>query len=69
MFFVLSRGWGPEELNLRPSEKVWGFDSLLGLRFFSLSHACDKMKNIFLYCFTKLKIYHLSYFYKKQNWW
>ena len=28
----------------------------------SLSHVRDKMKNIFLYFFTELKTYHLSYF-------
>ena len=38
-------------------------DSSWGLRIFSLSHALDKMKNIFLYFFTELKTYHLSYFY------
>ena len=37
------------------------FDSLWGLRIFSLSHARDKTKNIFLYFFTELKTYHLSY--------
>ena len=37
------------------------FDSLWGLRMFSLSHARDKTKNIFLYTFTELKIYQLSY--------
>ena len=39
------------------------FDSSWGLRIFSLSHARDKTKNIFLYFFTELKTYHLSYFY------
>ena len=29
----------------------------------SLSHVRDKMKNIFLFFFTELKTYHLSYFY------
>ena len=38
------------------------FDSSWGLRVFSLSHACDKTKNIFPYFFTKLKTYHLSHF-------
>ena len=28
---------------------------------FSLCHACDKTKNIFLYFFTRLKTYHLPY--------
>ena len=37
------------------------FDSSWGLRIFSLSHARDKTKNIFLYFFTELKTYHLSY--------
>ena len=37
------------------------FDSLQGLRIFSLSHACDKKKNIFLYFFTELKTYYLSF--------
>ena len=39
------------------------FDSSSGLRIFSLSHARDKTKNIFLYFFTKFKTYHLSYCY------
>ena len=29
--------------------------------FFSFSHARDKTKNIFLYFFTELDTYHLSY--------
>ena len=37
------------------------FDSSWELRIFSLSHARDKTKNIFLYFFTELKTYHLSY--------
>ena len=43
----------PESQDLR-------FDSTWGLRseFFL---CCDKTKNIFLYFFTKLKTYHLSY--------
>ena len=41
------------------------FDSSWDLRIYSLSHARDKTKNIFLHFFTKLKTYHLSYsFYK-----
>ena len=32
-----------------------------GLEMFSLSHARDKTKNIFLYFFTGLKTYHLPY--------
>ena len=37
------------------------FDSSWELRIFSLSHAGDKTKNIFLYFFTELKTYNLSY--------
>ena len=37
------------------------FDSSWGLRIFSLSHAHDKTKNIFLYFLTELKTYYLSY--------
>ena len=37
------------------------FDSSWELRVFSLSHAREKMKSIFLYFFTKLKTYHPSY--------
>ena len=36
-------------------------NSSWGLRIFSLSHGCDKMKNILLYFFRELKTYHLSY--------
>ena len=36
-------------------------DSPWGLRSFSLSQARDKAKNIFLYFFTELKTYHISY--------
>ena len=36
-------------------------DSSWGLRIFSLSHAGDKTKNIFLYLFAELKTYNLSY--------
>ena len=36
------------------------FDSSWGIRIFSLSHARDKTKNIFLYFFTELKTYDLS---------
>ena len=32
------------------------FDCSWGLRIFSLSHVCDKMKNIFLYFVTELTI-------------
>ena len=39
-----------------------------GTHSFSLSHACDKMKNIFLYLSTELKTCHLSYsIYKKYE--
>ena len=37
------------------------FDSSWGIRIFSLSHARDKTKNIFLCIFTELKTFHLSY--------
>ena len=37
------------------------FDSSEGLTVFPLSHTDDKTKNIFLYFFTELKTYHLSY--------
>ena len=40
--------------------KVWG-SIPHGLRIFSLSYARDKTKNFFLYFFTVLKIYYLSY--------
>ena len=33
---------------------------LTGMQNFSLSHTRNEMKNIFLYIFNKLKIYHLS---------
>ena len=33
---------------------------LMGTQNFSLSHTRNEMKNIFLYNFNKLKIYHLS---------
>ena len=37
------------------------FDSTWELRFFSLSYARNKTKNIFLNFFTELKTYYLSY--------
>ena len=37
------------------------FDSSWELRFFSLSYARNKTKNIFLNFFTELKTYYLSY--------
>ena len=58
-----------EESNFRPSDSASDFakglrsDTLWELRMFSLSHARDKTKSIFLYFFTKLKTYYLSYFY------
>ena len=40
---------------------------LMGTWIFSLSHAHDMTKNIFLYFFTKLRTYHLSYsIYRKK---
>ena len=38
------------------------FDSLWELTFSSLTHTCDKTKNIFLHFFTKLKTYRLFYY-------
>ena len=38
------------------------FDSPWGLRSYSFSLVCDKKKNIFLYFFTELKTYQISYF-------
>ena len=46
--------WTPESEGIR-------FNSTWRLRIFSLSHACDKTKNIFLYFFSELKPYDLSY--------
>ena len=43
------------------------FNSSWELRIFSLSNARDKTKNIFLYFFTELKTYHLSYFIYKLS--
>ena len=37
------------------------FNSSWEFRIFSLSHVHEKMKNIFLYFFIKLKTYHLTY--------
>ena len=52
-----------KQSNLRPSEFTGlGFNSSWGLKIFSLSHAVEKTKNIFLYFFTELKTYHLSNF-------
>ena len=41
--------------------KVWGSIPHGDSEFFSLSHARDNTKNIFLYTFSELKIYKLSY--------
>ena len=46
--------WTPESQGIR-------FNSTLGFKIFSLLHACDRQKNVFLYFFTELKPYHLSY--------
>ena len=56
----LSWNWSAGSEGLR-------FNSSWGLRIFSLSNACDKTKNIFLYFFTELKTCHLSYFIYKLN--
>ena len=56
----LSWNWSAGSEGLR-------FISSWGLRIFSLSIACNKMKNIFLYFFTGLKTYHLSYFIYKLS--
>ena len=42
--------------------KVWGSIPHEASEFFSLSHARDKIKNVFHYFFTELKTYHLSHF-------
>ena len=39
-----------------------GFDSRRGLRFFSLSHACDKLNIPSFLFLSELNIYHLSFF-------
>ena len=41
--------------------KVWGSFPQGESKFFSLSHARDKTKNIFPYFFTELKTYYLSH--------
>ena len=61
MFFVLSRAWDKVKI----SESPWGIESG-GSEMFSLSHARDKTKSIFLYFFTALKTSHLSYSIFKQ---
>ena len=43
--------------------RIWRYKVQFNMgtqNFFSLSHACDKTKNIFLYFFSELKPYHLS---------
>ena len=55
------------ELELECGTVGLRFNSSWGLRIFSLSNACDKTKNIFLYFFTELKTYHLSYSFYKLN--
>ena len=40
-----------------------GFDSRRGLRFFSLSHARDKLNTVTNYSTTELNIYHLYIYY------
>ena len=52
--------WATETTVSAESEGL-RFDSSWGLRSFSFSLARDKKKNIFLYFFTELKTYHLSY--------
>ena len=50
MFFVLSQAWDKEKLL---PMRNW--------TFCAMSHARDKIKNIFLYFFNELKTNHLSY--------
>ena len=45
----------------RTESRVLRFDSSWRFRIFSLSQACEKRENIFLYFFNKLKTNHLSY--------
>ena len=56
-----------ESLWLSGRALYWSVQSK-GLRFnyFSLSHTCDKTKNVFLYFFIKFKTYHLSYCMNKE---
>ena len=72
MFFVLSRAWDKEKI-LTPHEESnlrLGFrapmlyralDSSWGLRIFSFVPRSWQDESIFLYFFTELKTYHLSY--------
>ena len=55
--------------NLSTESEGPRFNSTRGLRFFALSHACDKTTKIFLDFFTKLKIYHLSFKYYLNKYW
>ena len=55
------------ELELECGTGGLRFNSSWGLRIFSLSNACDKTKNIFLYFFAELKTYYLSYSFYKLN--
>ena len=55
------------ELELECGTVGLRFNSSWGLRIFSLSKARDKTKNIFLYFFTELKTYHVSYSFYKLN--
>ena len=55
------------ELELECGTGGLRFNSSWELRIFSLSNACDKTKNIFLYFFTELKTYHVSYSFYKLN--
>ena len=50
MFFVLSQAWDKEKLL---PMRNW--------TFCAMSHARDKIKNIFLFFFNELKTHHLSY--------
>ena len=83
MFLVLSRAcsisillfisptveslWLSGRASERENPKVWGSSPYGKSEFFSLSHARDKTKNIFLSFFTELKTYQLTYSIYKQN--
>ena len=49
------------EITVSAESEGLRFDSSWGLKSFSFSHAREKKKNIFLYFFTELKTYHISY--------
>ena len=55
--------WATETKGSKVSAESEGlrFDSSWGLESYSFSLARDKKKNIFLYFFTELKTYHISY--------